>query len=125
LAEANPVWTNDLSAASTNDQDGDGLSSWQEYIAGTHPTNPVSVLDVHVTWSDGQWLVTLPTVETGARHEGLNRYYSLESRTGLVGVGWEPVPGLTDVRGTGQVLIWTNPAGASNRFYRGSVRLAP
>jgi CubicO group peptidase (beta-lactamase class C family) len=125
LAEANPVWTNDLSAASTNDQDGDGLSSWQEYIAGTHPTNPASVLDVHVTWSDGQWLVTLPTVETGARHEGLNRYYSLESRTGLVGVGWEPVPGLTDVRGTGQVLIWTNPAGASNRFYRGSVRLAP
>ena len=125
LAAANPAWTNDLNTASTNDQDGDGLVTWQEYIAGTHPTNPLSVFDVDLTWSNGQWLVTIPTVEPGTQYEGLNRYYSLESRTNLVAGTWEPVPGLTDVRATGQTLICTNLAGSTNRFYRGSVRLAP
>jgi hypothetical protein len=39
-------WTNDFGAAETNDPDGDGSLTWQEYIAGTDPTSPASVLAI-------------------------------------------------------------------------------
>jgi len=125
LAAANPAWTNDLNAASTSDQDGDGLYTWQEYIAGTDPTNPFSVFEVHITRASNQWLIDLPTIEPGAQYEGLNRYYTLESCTSLVSGTWTPVPDLTDARATGQSLTYTNLTSATNRFYRGRVRLAP
>jgi hypothetical protein len=125
LAAANPAWTNDLSAASTNDQDGDGLFTWEEYVTGTDPTNRSSVFDVQITTSSGQLLVTVPTVEPGAQYDGLNRYYSLEYRTNLTDGTWEPVPDLSDVLATGQVLVCTNLTGSTNRFYHGKVRLAP
>ncbi|MCE9615843.1 MAG: beta-lactamase family protein [Lentisphaerae bacterium] len=125
LAEASSAWTNDLNTAASHDQDGDGLFTWQEYIAGTHPTNPASVFALHTTWTGGQWTVRLATVEPGAPYEGVNRYYSFDSRPSMVGAEWEPVPGLTDVRGTGQVLTCSGMDSASNRFYRGRVWLAP
>lgn len=125
LAEANPAWTNDLDTASLDDQDGDGVSTWEEYLAGTHPTNPASVFNLHITASGNQWLVTAPTIEPGVQYEGLNRYYSIETRTNLLTGSWEPVPELTDVRATGQVLTCTNSSLSTNRFYRAKVRLAP
>ncbi len=36
-------WTNDFEAAALTDHDGDGMAAWQEYYAGTDPTNPASV----------------------------------------------------------------------------------
>ena len=125
LAAANPAWTNDLNAAAISDPDGDGLSTWQEYIAGTQPTNPASTFQVCLAWSNGQLLVTLPTIATGPQHEGLNRYYGLEFRTNLLSDTWRPVPGFTNVRAAGQMLISTNTAAFNNYFYRGTVRLAP
>jgi hypothetical protein len=125
LAAADPAWTNDLNAAATNDQDGDGLLTWQEYIAGTQPTNASSALDLLVTVSNGQWLVRVPTIEAGSEYEGLSRYYSLESRTNLLTGTWVPVSGLTDIRAAGQILVCTNLAGTTNRFYKCKVRLAP
>ncbi|VGO16683.1 Bacillopeptidase F [Pontiella desulfatans] len=35
-------WTNNLSAAVTNDPDGDGFATWQEYVVGSSPTNKSS-----------------------------------------------------------------------------------
>ena len=125
LAAANPAWTNNLNASSTNDQDGDGLFTWQEFIAGTHPTNPLSTFGVCISASNSQWQVSLQTVEPGPQYEGLNRYYSIESRKSLASGSWEPMPGLTDVRGTGQTLICTNLVDSTNGFYRAKVRLAP
>ncbi len=125
LVAANPAWTNDWDAAAAHDQDGDGLSTWEEYITGTHPTNPSSVFDVQITSASGQSLVSVPTIEAGIQYEGLNRYYSLEFRTNLMTGTWDPVSGLTDVRATGQVLVCTNLANSTNRFYRGKVRLGP
>lgn len=125
LAESNPAWTNNLNAAVTNDPDGDGLSTWQEYIAGTHPTNPLSTFNLHFAWSNGQLQVMIPTIETGPQYEGLSRYYSLEVRTNLLTDTWTPVPGLTDIRGAGQILSCTNPPASTNRFYRAEVRIAP
>jgi hypothetical protein len=49
--------TNDYNAAANADQDGDGLTAWQEYITGTDPTNTASGLVAAqsarnvVTWS--------------------------------------------------------------------------
>jgi hypothetical protein len=49
--------TNDYNAAANADQDLDGLTSWQEYVAGTVPTNKASVFAAAqsnrnvVTWS--------------------------------------------------------------------------
>jgi len=54
LAEMNPSWTNDFDGAETNDADEDGMLTWQEYIAGTHPTNKESVFKVlDVEFQDG------------------------------------------------------------------------
>jgi CubicO group peptidase (beta-lactamase class C family) len=125
LATANPAWTNDLSAASTNDQDGDGLFTWQEYITGTHPTNPSSTFSVQLTGTNSQWQVSLQTIAPGPQYEGISRYYSFESRNSLAGGSWEPVPGFTDIRGLGQLLVCTNLVDATNGFYRAKVRLAP
>jgi hypothetical protein len=37
-------WTNNFDSAATNDCDGDGLQTWQEWIANSDPTNRDSVL---------------------------------------------------------------------------------
>lgn len=51
--ESTPEWwiaqyydTNDYSAAEETDSDGDGMFAWQEYVAGTVPTNADSILDL-------------------------------------------------------------------------------
>jgi len=63
-------WTNDFVAAATNDEDGDGMLTVQEWIADTDPTNAESCLSllglqpeqdgVRVVWRGGrdatQWL---------------------------------------------------------------------
>jgi CubicO group peptidase (beta-lactamase class C family) len=125
LAQANPVWTTNLDASAMGDQDGDGLFTWQEYISGTHPTNSSSVFSVHAAWSNDQCLISIAPIETSSEYEGLNRYYTIESRTNLVEGEWEPVAGFAAVRATGQVQIVTGVPGSTNRFYRGRVWLAP
>ena len=35
-------WTNNFDAAATNDADGDHVATWEEYYAGTDPTNDSS-----------------------------------------------------------------------------------
>jgi hypothetical protein len=46
LAQMDSNFTNDFDAAELGDQDGDGMLTWEEYIAGTHPTNPASVFKI-------------------------------------------------------------------------------
>jgi hypothetical protein len=54
LAASNtPIWwlaqyglTNNFNVEATNDQDHDRMWTWQEYIAGTVPTNPASVFQI-------------------------------------------------------------------------------
>lgn len=47
-------FTNNFDAAATNDQDRDGAATWEEYVAGTDPTNDASVLGLYVPGPDMQ-----------------------------------------------------------------------
>ncbi len=46
LAGVNPDWTNELEAVASEDFDGDGYTTGQEYWSGTDPTDPDSVLKI-------------------------------------------------------------------------------
>ena len=46
LAEQKNDWTNDFDAAVSNDSDLDGMLTWQEYLAGTIPTDSDSVFRI-------------------------------------------------------------------------------
>ena len=88
----------------------------QEYIAGTDPTNPASYF--HITG-----VTNLPPL-TVFFQSSSNRLYTLYSRTNVAAGSWLPVPGQTNVPGTGGpfTLSDTN-ASPSARFYRISVQL--
>ncbi len=130
LAASNtPKWwlaqwypTNGLDAAATNDSDRDGMFTWAEYIAGTHPTNARSVWALRIGDTGGQMVVWCPTFATGTAYDGLNRYYALEYRTNLQVGGWLNVAGYTNILGLGQTLSFTNHS-AGPTFYRANAAL--
>jgi len=103
--------TNDL-AQDNADPDGDGMSNWQEYLAGTNPTNALSSLQfLNPGFASG-----------GARHILLSwptapgRLYALESSPAAGGNNWTPVnTNLGD--GNPFQVVLTNDTGSA-RFYR-------
>jgi uncharacterized repeat protein (TIGR02543 family) len=85
-------------AADVSDTDGDGQTAWQEYVAGTVPTNRASVFKSIATRSNGVVRVTwTPDLGTG-------RVYTVEGRTNLTTGAW-------------------GPTNASSRFFRVKVGL--
>ena len=90
------------------DQDLDGLKAWQEYIAGTDPTNKASCLRV----TEGPRNVISWNAVSG-------RVYSVYWTTNLMN-GFQPL---------GMNIAWpqssfTNPTAASRGYYKIDVRLA-
>lgn len=69
-------------AAALADTDGDGYAAWQEYVAGSVPTNSESVLRALIAVADG-----VPQV-TWAPDLGSARVYTVEGRTNLIGEVW-------------------------------------
>lgn len=69
-------------AADTGDTDGDGFAAWQEYVAGTVPTNGASCFRADIAVSNGQprvgWTPDL----------GGGRTYTVEGRTELAAGAW-------------------------------------
>jgi hypothetical protein len=99
----------DLSRAS-DDADGDGLLNWQEYVAGTDPTNALSYLKVSALTA-GAGPATLEFLAVS------NRSYTVEY-TGQPALG--PWSRLADVvvRTNSRIETVTDSAGSTNRFYR-------
>ena len=64
------------------DVDGDGQAAWQEYIAGTDPTNSNSVLRLTVAPIGSNRAVVLQFLAT------TNRSYTVQSRDALGGGAW-------------------------------------
>ncbi|WP_168442257.1 CARDB domain-containing protein [Pontiella desulfatans] len=58
-------WTNNLDAVVTNDFDGDGFAVWQEYVAGSSPTNAASFFRItQILNQDGSLLISwTPSIE--------------------------------------------------------------
>jgi hypothetical protein len=101
--------TNPLAPDANADPDHDGLSNWQEYIAGTHPNNPASCLKLGAYSDCGSAVVTLEAIS--------NRTYTIFYTDGLEPSAWTK---LADVpaRSTNWVVSLSDPAATTNRFYR-------
>jgi hypothetical protein len=58
-------WTNNFEFAVTNDSDGDGFAAWEEYVAGSTPTNKISFFRItQIRNLDGSLLISwTPSVE--------------------------------------------------------------
>ncbi|MEI7900459.1 MAG: hypothetical protein WCK89_09400, partial [bacterium] len=74
----------DYEAMAWADEDGDGHMAWQEYVAGSNPTNRESVLRILIAVSNGlPWLTWTPDLGTA-------RVYMIEGRTNLADSVWGP-----------------------------------
>jgi fibronectin type 3 domain-containing protein len=102
---------NAAAAADGADPDGDAWTNEQEYISGTDPTDPSSMLHIAQMRAEGDdMVVTFPT-ESG-------RTYRLEASATLLEGSWETVA--EEIPGTGEVIQVTDTgaASAARRFYR-------
>ncbi|MGD0259994.1 MAG: thrombospondin type 3 repeat-containing protein [Verrucomicrobiota bacterium] len=94
------------------DTDGDGMNNWQEWIAGTNPTNAASALRMLSATGTGSGVMVSWTSVT-------NRSYSLERATNL---GASPAFFLlgSNIAGLAGATTFTdtNAVGAAPRFYR-------
>jgi PKD repeat protein len=104
--------TNDYTNAAASDTDGDGMTAWQEYLAGTDPTDRSSCLSVAITNSAGKVVVKVPSVRaTGSNYVGLTRYYAIEQcSNSLWQASWQGAPGYTGIS--------TNTIQFPFKFYR-------
>ena len=98
------------------DADGDGANNWQEYIAGTDPTDGKSNLRVSTDQAAAlqrqDCVIRWPSVA--------GKQYVLERSASLFAPSWIPVSTNT---GSGTDLEFHDAAGGNVRFYR--VRVAP
>jgi hypothetical protein len=123
LYQYNTNWATNFNAAALSDPTGKGAAVWQDYIAGTNPTNAASVFALDAGLTNGQTVVSFPTIATTAPDQS-QRYYALQSSTNLR-QPWQGIPGWTNILGLGQIQSYTNPVGAPNSFFRGRVWLGP
>jgi hypothetical protein len=105
-----------------SDPDGDGMATWQEYYAGTDPTNRNSRFSLSIINTAGQVILRVASIQASA---GKTRYYDVEMRTNLMTGAWQPVLGYTNTIGDGSIITCTNATQNQARFYRAKARLQP
>jgi hypothetical protein len=91
------------------DNDGDTMSNWAEYVAGTHPQDPASFLKV-----DAIEVSATVSVRVGAIS---NRTYSVQYSDSLGANPWRKLADLT-ARSTNRVETVLDPASTASRYYR-------
>jgi len=112
---------NDLDCTSgadaTSDTDSDQRTAWEEYVAGTSPTNGQNFqrLEIGPDEISNGWKISVATV-TG-------RLYRIEVATNLVPTDWQPL--VTNWPGTGSALKLNDTNAAMPRFFRSDIRLSP
>ena len=119
LASRHPAWTNDFDFHALDDADRDGLKTWEEYVAGTDPTNDSSLFTVRIADSNGAPTVWFRTVAAQAPdYDDVTRYYELQASTSLTAGAWAALPALARLPGTGNVVAFTNSPGQAMRLFR-------
>jgi hypothetical protein len=101
-----------------SDPDQDGLGTYEEWIADTHPTDPGSTLTLSIS--------NHPPLSLHIQANP-GRLYTLLTRDAFndpsdPSATWQPVPGQIDLPGTGGSLLLQDTNGASTRYYRVLVR---
>jgi hypothetical protein len=115
-----------LDEAETNDADSDRLTTRQEYIAGTDPTNPASAFLLNIIMSNGLPYVVMSTIMPGIQYGVTNRYYTIECTTNLMGGAWGVVAGCSNVSASaGPLIAYTNMPGSTNSYFRCKAWLGP
>lgn len=99
------------------DPDGDGMTNWQEYVAGTHPRNPHSRLMLEITLTGPETLQLQFASQPG-------RLYYLETGPDLGGP-WEIARWFRGGPEPAIVSFHEEIADGPRRFYRLTVLLAP
>ncbi|MFH0908597.1 MAG: TIGR03790 family protein [bacterium] len=108
-------WTNDFDAAAEDDPDDDGMTTWQEYLAGTVPTSRSSVFKMSFAGSSGlvlQWLAAT------------DRVYTVEFSTNLDPAGFSVLGTASNLPAAQDMNIFTNMVvtNSDQIFYRLKVR---
>jgi hypothetical protein len=117
--------TGNHDAQELGDPDGDGIPTWQEYIAGTDPTNGQSDLKALIQCAGGSAVDVsfLSLNATGSDYTGKTRLYTLEFAANLVSPVWQAVPSCSNVPGSDAFVIYTNAAPTGCKFYRVRAKL--
>jgi len=95
------------------DIDRDGLLTWQEYIAGTNPTNPASCLRITGGSATSQGTVIRWSSAS-------NKIYNLSRTTNLM-EAFAAIAGATNLPATPPENVYTNPVQSGAVFYKISV----
>lgn len=107
-------WTNNFEGAAMNDVDHDQMATWQEYYAGTNPTNPLSYCHIETVSNLPPIAVFFPTT-TG-------RLYTVLWATNLEKGPWTNIPGQPSVWGNNARLSLNDTNSGFPRFYRLNVK---
>jgi hypothetical protein len=114
-------WANFYFGTNVNaalDPDGDGYSTYAEYVLGTSPADPASHFTMSAVPATNGFQITFSPWQDG-------RIYQLQESAGLINPVWTTIPGLPVTNTNGQgVILYTNGA-SENVFYRLSAAMLP
>jgi hypothetical protein len=106
-------FTTNFDAAELIDSDGDGVQAWQEYIAGTDPTDAASVFRISRLDATSNPLIEWYATPNSGVTTGCRIYRC----TDLMAPAWQLVASNLTRSGTGTNL-WTDPNVFPQAFYR-------
>jgi uncharacterized repeat protein (TIGR03803 family) len=116
--------TSNYAGLAASDADGNGMTVWQDYLAGINPTNHSSSFSVIIATSGGQIIVSVPSILTDSNYNGLTRYYDIEQCTNLLISGsWQLVPNYSGLPANGGIVACTNATQDHATFYRARAKL--
>ncbi len=108
-----PLTVSSLVLDALGDFDGDGMNNADEETAGTLATDPFNRFLVAMQPVSGK-----PGILALSWNSSVGRRYTIEATPTLQPPAWQPLPGYTDIPGTGAPLTIELSGGQPSRFFR-------